>query len=236
MFHGFVAECWDPLAAQAFGSVLRLCREGVIAKLACNKKGLPQTIEKLAGVQAHKFMIPTRLAGGSAAPRSRATGGPHIGVLGQDLFRKNVHNQVAAALLIDGATVHVAGKLRLDYWGRHHRLVRHPALLPHRDYVDLLGQMDLNLHLSFSESWGQVAAESLAMRVPCMIANHSDIYDHDPVLRERLVSGSFDDPDQLSREIRAALHDREALAERGRTCVAALNRRADAQLREFLAL
>ena len=90
-------------------------------------------------------MVPTRVAGRSAIPR-RSGAGLHIGVHSYALFRKNIHNQVAAALLSDGATVHVAGERKL-------------------------------FHLSFSELWGQVAAESLAVGVPCMIANHSDIYD-----------------------------------------------------------
>jgi glycosyltransferase involved in cell wall biosynthesis len=236
MFHGFISEFGqDHSMNQLFQTILQLCREGVIARLACNKKGLPQTIERIAGIRAYKFMVPTRVAGGCGVPRRRSeAGGLHIGVLAYDLFRKNIHNQVAAALLIDGATVHVSGEPALDYWGCNHRLIRHPKVMPHRDYVDLLGQMDLNLHLSFSESWGQVTAESLAMGVPCIIANHSDMYDHDPVLRDRLVSANFDDAEALSEDIRIVLNERDVLAERGRGYVEVLNQRAEAYLKEFL--
>jgi len=235
MYHGFVAECADPVLAEAFATVLRLRREGVIAKLACNKRGLPETIEKIAGLAAHEFTVPTRVAGRVGGPRRDPRDGLHIGVLGYDLPRKNIHNQATAALLIDGATVHVAGEPGLDYWGCGHRLRRHPAIQPHREYVDLLGRMDLNLHLSFSESWGQLAVESLAMGVPCMIANHSDIYDHDPALRACLVSANLDDPHALSRDIRLVLEQRDALAARARSHVEALNQRADDSLRRFLA-
>ena len=236
LFHGFLAECGqEEDTNRLFHTMLQLCRDGVIFRLACNKKGLPQTIERLAGIKVYKFMVPTRVMGTSAAPRTSGAGGMHIGVLAYDLFRKNIHNQVAAALLIDGATVHVAGQPKLDYWGCNHRLVRHPEVVPHRDFVALLGQMDLNLHLSFSESWGQVTAESLAVGVPCMIANCSDIYDHDPVLRDRLVSSNIDDPNALAQDIQTVLNEREGLAERGKRYVDVLNQHAEAYLKEFLA-
>lgn len=236
LFHGFLSECGqEDTTNRLFHTMLRLCREGVIARLACNKKGLPQTIEKIAGIRAYKFMVPTRVEATSATPPRNSAGGIHLGVLAYDLFRKNIHNQVAAALLIDGATVHVAGEPKLEYWGCNHRLVRHPEVMPHREFVALLAQMDLNLHLSFSESWGQVTAESLAVGVPCMIANHSDVYDDDPVLRDRLVSSNFDDPHALARDIQKVLDERDALARRGRRHVDLLNRQADAYLQAFLA-
>jgi hypothetical protein len=157
VFHGFLSECGQsPLSSQPFKAVLRLCRAGVIAKLACNKKGLPETIGRLAGLRVHKVILPTRVAQFPVRRAiQRAPGEIHIGVLAHDTFRKNIHNQVAAALLIDGATVHVAGTPAVDYWDCKHRLVHHPETMPHGDYVSLLGQMDINLHLSFSESWGR---------------------------------------------------------------------------------
>jgi glycosyltransferase involved in cell wall biosynthesis len=236
VFHGFLSECGQtPLNAQPFKAVLRLCRDGVIAKLACCKKGLPETIGRLTGLRAHKIMVPTRVTAASADQTiRRGPGECHIGVLAHDTFRKNIHNQVAAALMIEGATVHVAGRPEVDYWDCTHRLVHHPATMPHRDYVSLLGRMDVNLHLSFSESWGQVAAESLAMGVPCIIANHSDVYDYDPTLRRRLVSENFDNPYELSNDVARVIEEREALADRCTRYVDLLNRKAEELLKEFL--
>ena len=236
MYHGFLAECdLSQQTSRPIKVMLELCRDGVIAKLASNKKGLPETIRRLTGLNVHKFMVPTRVAAVSA-DRSIRTGreGCHIGVLAHDTFRKNIHNQVAAALMIEGATVHVAGRPEVDYWGCDHRLVYHPKTMPHHDYVGLLGQMDVNLHLSFSESWGQLTAESLAMGVPCLIANHSDIYDYDPLLRERLVSPHFDDPLALAGDVARVIEERHALADRCRQYVGTLNRMADVLLKEFL--
>lgn len=236
VFHGFLAECGlTSRSALPFAAILRLCRAGTIAKLACNKKGLPEAIGRLTGLRAHKIILPTRVANPPVPSHGeRASGELHIGVLAHDTFRKNIHNQVTAALLIDGATVHVAGTPALGYWGCPHRLVHHPATIPHGDYVSLLGSMDVNLHLSFSESWGQVTAESLAMGVPCLIADHSDVYDYDPLLREHLVSPHFDDPLALASDVVRVIEERHALAGRCREYVGTLNRMAEHLLREFL--
>ncbi len=236
LFHGFLSEFGQtPWNSQPFNAILRLCRDGVITKLACNKKGLPETIERLAGLRVHKVILPTR-ASQFPARRTiqRAPGEIHIGVLAHDTFRKNIHNQVAAALLIDGTRVHVAGTPAVDYWDCEHRLVHHPATMPHRDYVSLLGQMDINLHLSFSESWGQITAESLAMGVPCIIANHSDIYDYDTILKNALVSHNFDNPYELSKEVASVIVERDALGERCAAYVNVLNQKAEELLKAFL--
>lgn len=235
LYHGFVAECVDPDLAAAFAIVLRLRREGVIGKLACNKKGLPETIEKITGLGTYAFTVPTRVSRRPSGLSRGAREGLHIGVLGYDLLRKNIHNQVAAALMVDGATVHVAGGQGFAYWGCDDRVRRHPEILPHDEYVELLGQMDLNLHLSFSESWGQLAVESIAMGVPCLTAKHCDIYDGDPALGDRLRSTNLDDPYALSRDIRLVLAEGDSLTERLRSHVDALNQRADEGLRDFLA-
>lgn len=236
LYHGSLAECGDDDdTSERLRALLRLCRDGVIARLACSRKGLARTIERIAGIRAYEFSVPAPLAAKPATRKKTSGEGLHIGVLGCDMLRGNIANQVAAALLIEGTTVHVAGEPRLDYWNCNHRLVRHEDVLPRREYLDLLRAMDLNLDLAFSGSCGQLAADSLAVGVPCMLAHPSDIYDQDLVLRDRLVSPHFDDPDALSRDIATVLRDRDALVERGRRYAGVLSQRADALLKQFLA-
>lgn len=236
LFHGAVSECGrSHEGAQALETILRLTRRGVITKLACTKPGLPETISPITGVPVHTLTIPTAIP--REGPRRRiADDRRQIGVLGgaHDPFGKNVHAQVAAALLVDEAVVHVPEDLDVSYWDCEHRLVRHPTLLSHDAFTAVLGDMDVNLHLSFSESWGQVTAESLARGIPCLTAPRSGIYDHDAVLREVLVSDHFDNPWELSRHIHAVLDDRPRISPRCRALVADLNRLAAARLDEFL--
>jgi hypothetical protein len=72
------------------------------------------------------------------------------------------------------------------------------------------------------------------MGVPCLIANHSDVYDYDPTLRRRLVSEHFDNPYELSNEVASVMEDREALSERCTRYVGVLNQKAEELLKEFI--
>ena len=92
----------------------------------------------------------------------------HIGVFGGDTFNKNLHNQVAHALLMEQSIVHVADKSVFRYFGQDLRIVEHGKNLPREKFLQVLGSMDLNLYCSYSESWGLVVDESQAMGVPCL--------------------------------------------------------------------
>lgn len=234
-FHGFLAECGQSDEARhAFATLMHLLRGGVISKLACCKKGLPETIERLTGHHVHRC-VPATPAPVPPPPRPRPADGLHLGVLAQHHFRKNIETQLAAALLVERAFVHTAGPDGIDYWRAGDRVIRHPALMTHDAYRACLASMDVNLHASYSESWGQVTTESLAQGVPCIVTHHSDVFDDDPALRACLVSPHFDDPPKLAEDIRRVVAMRHDLANPCRALVGRLNARA-AHLREaFLA-
>ena len=48
------------------------------------------------------------------------------------------------------------------------RIIEHGKNLTHDRFLQVLGSMDLNLYMSYSESWGLVAYESEALGVPCI--------------------------------------------------------------------
>lgn len=47
------------------------------------------------------------------------------------------------------------------------RIIEHGKNLSRERFLSILGSMDLNLYMSYSESWGLVAYESEAMGVKC---------------------------------------------------------------------
>jgi glycosyltransferase involved in cell wall biosynthesis len=67
--------------------------------------------------------------------------------------------------MIDNVVVHVLDKSIFKYLGMNHRIVEHGENLPREQFLAILGSMDLNLYMSFNESWGLVAKESEAMGV-----------------------------------------------------------------------
>lgn len=48
------------------------------------------------------------------------------------------------------------------------RIIEHGKNLTRDRFLQVLGSMDLNLYMSYSESWGLVAYESEALGVPCV--------------------------------------------------------------------
>lgn len=63
------------------------------------------------------------------------------------------------------------------------RIVEHGKNLPREKFLGILGSMDLNLYMSYSESWGLVAYESEALGVPCI---HSFQVDYLEIINEEL--------------------------------------------------
>jgi glycosyltransferase involved in cell wall biosynthesis len=72
------------------------------------------------------------------------------------------------ALLIEKAIIHVLDKSIFSYLNMDNRIIEHGKNLPKEKFLGILGSMDLNLYMSYSESWGLVTYESEAMGVRCI--------------------------------------------------------------------
>jgi glycosyltransferase involved in cell wall biosynthesis len=234
IYHGFLSELANnPGQSASLQRLMQLAKERTLHKIGFNKKGLAETLQALWDVPCHKIIIKTPEDIFSMTKKS-TDGKIHIGVLGNDQFRKNIHNQVAAALLVENAIVHVTGNPQLDHLNPGERTCYHPANQPREDYLKLLGEMDINLHISFSESWGQVTMESLASGVPCLIAEHSDILDYDPSLKSLLTVTEYDNSFAIAEAIKKIIPLRAQIAEQGKAYVQKVNAIAETQLRNFL--
>lgn len=119
-------------------------------------------------------------------------------------YNKNRHTQVAAAALVKNSIVHVLETNEFDYGIPDNRIVAH-SNLNRNDFLALLGSKDLNLYCSFSESWGQVVIESLALNVPCIYSNNSGI--SDIIESKKYVVSEYDNIVSISKKIKTILID-----------------------------
>jgi len=158
----------------------------------------------------------------------------HLGVFGGSTFNKNLHNQVVAALLVEDSMVHVSDSSPFAYLNCDHQIIAHGNTLSHAEYVGLLGAMDINLYLSFSESFGQVVLESLAMGVPCLSSTTSNVLDGNAYLQQHLQVAALDSPTVIASSIMAALNNRVAISEEGLAFVKKSNAKAEKLLNVFL--
>ncbi len=168
IYHGTFAELHDKKNQLRFAEITDLALKGDIHKVGFISKGMAGTVEKILGFDCYSIDIPKP----SLTPlENKIDLDPnlfHIGVFGGDTFNKNLHNQVAHALLMEQSIVHVADKSVFRYFGQDLRIVEHGKNLPREKFLQVLGSMDLNLYCSYSESWGLVVDESQAMGVPCL--------------------------------------------------------------------
>ena len=133
-----------------------------------------------------------------------------IGLLGAGtrLAVKNFFTQRAAACMMAGAEVHVNG-LPPGPWNEWHVnfcagtiIIR--GHMPSDVFTKELGEMDINLYVSWTDAVPNVVSNSLASGVPVITSDTSPWFDASPLLRDLLVEARVDDPHAIyQRMLRA---------------------------------
>lgn len=167
-------------------------RRGV--EIMCNSTRLMGELRSLTGVLRvsdslvsfgpNVYPAPARRA---TIPRPEVEGGAlHIGCFGAIRPLKNHLAQAIAALVfadhnvklrfhinaprIEGGGDPVLKNLRALFAATpRHELVEHPWL-SHREFLDLLGKMDLAMQVSFSETFNIVAADAVDCGIPVVVS------------------------------------------------------------------
>ncbi len=182
IYHGTWSEMHDKTQRDWMARLFQLTRTGKIKKLGFIKKGMAETVNQLYGFDCKHIPLPPPKIPKGLQKLNLDRSKFHIGVFGADTFNKNLHNQVVHALLLENAIIHVLDKSIFEYLNMSNRIVEHGKNLPKEKFLQILGSMDLNLYMSYSESWGLVAYESEAMGVPCLYYNKdlnwSDLINH----------------------------------------------------------
>ena len=231
VLHGTFTEMGNsPAAAAAMITPVNLRRKNKIGKLAAVRKSVAEFIT--ANWQVPVFELANKCSIDGVVLPDKPIQGVNIGVMGANTFNKNLHNQVAAALLVKNAFVHVSKGEGFEYLDTQ-LLVEHPRL-DRSAFIGLLSQMDVNMHLSFSESWGQVAAESMLTGVPCLVSPNTNLLDDDSFLKAELTVNRTDAPLEIAERINSVLAKRNEISVRSKEYIQKLNLKADVLLTEFL--
>jgi hypothetical protein len=168
IFHGTISEFHSPEKQKWIGRKIQLAKADKINRVGFVKTGMAEVFNKLYGFDCFHAPLPTPEIPKHLEKLKLDRNKFHIGVFGADTFNKNLHNQVIHALLIENAVVHVLDKSIFNYLNQNDRIVEHRKNLSREKFLSILGSMDLNLYMSYSESWGLVAYESEAMGVKCV--------------------------------------------------------------------
>lgn len=233
IYHGFLAElAQNDFQQSAFMSMIDARKIGLIDELGFAKKGLSLTVNKLYGFNSCEIILinPAKIE------QDKFSSGIDIGVLVNNTFRKNFHNMVGAAMLMDEAKIHVTDTKELKYWNEKDRVIAH-GFMDQTKFVELLGRMTVNLHVTFSEaSGGQVCSESISQGVPCISAYSSSFFDYDDYLKEKLIVQGIDDSWYIYQKIEEVLADYEQISKRCVEYAIELNRISNIYLCNFISI
>jgi glycosyltransferase involved in cell wall biosynthesis len=147
---------------------------------------------------------------------------PDIGVFSEMNAMKNTTTAVAIALAYSGETVVHTIEKPFIYPGLSsdrveiHGWQRLPQLL------ELMAKMDVNLMLSFTESYGLLVTQSWAAGTPCIVSPaYRPLLLGDDLLHEYCYVERVDDADTILRKIRACITARDKITQR---CQQTLNK------------
>jgi hypothetical protein len=166
IYHGTISEFHDPVHKKFIQQLISFGKLKKIKRFGFVKEGLAEIFTKLYNFNCFHQPLNAPLIPEGIKKMELDNTKIHIGVFGADTFNKNLHNQVIHALMIDEVIVHVLDKSVFSYLDKDERIIEHGKNLPKEQFLTILGSMDLNLYMSFNESWGLVAKESVAMGVP----------------------------------------------------------------------
>lgn len=197
IFHGALSELSDEKSEKRFFNMIELARNGHIKKIGFVKSGLDIWCSELFNVPTSLLLLkPLQYKNQSNKIIDSKI---KIGVFGNNTFNKNTYNQIAAALLIPDAEVHTTIDTKFPEFG--FKIKVHP-FMNHEDFLNLLSQMDLNLHLSFSEGMGgQVFTESLSQGVPCLTSYNNEYLKFDKEILELFTVQQYENPWQIKNAI-----------------------------------
>ncbi|MFN8317566.1 MAG: hypothetical protein U0T32_14050 [Chitinophagales bacterium] len=168
LFHGTISEFYSRDTQIIVENFVNRAMNGTIKDVGFVKSGLSDIFNKLYNIKTYQVAFPLPEIPNNIVRLELDKTKIHIGVFGANTFNKNLHNQVINALLYENTVVHVLEKSIFSYLNKNDRIVEHGKNLPRTTFLNILASMDLNLYMSFNESFGLVAYESEALGVPCV--------------------------------------------------------------------
>jgi hypothetical protein len=165
LYHGTISEFHDPTQQKFIEQLISFGKTKKINRFGFVKEGLAEVFSKLYAFDCYHQPLAAPIIPEGIKKIDLDKTKIHVGVFGADTFNKNLHNQVIHSLMIENVIVHVLDKSVFQYLGMDERIVEHGKNLPREQFLSILGSMDLNLYMSFNESWGLVAKESEAIGV-----------------------------------------------------------------------
>lgn len=217
---------------EVFGKLVGLAEQKLVRKLGFVKHGLAEYFRQ-RGLPAEYVMNICKMPSLPPAPVPDS-GQLQVGVFAPNIVHKNVETQVIGALMVPGTMVHTLEPIHAEYLrADQHRFTQH-GLLPHNEFVRLLGTMHATCYVSLVECYPMTVLESIFSGAVCLTSNTSQIFAFDDELHDAFVVEHHDSPAAIARKLSIALDRRAELIPRAQAYLGGLNERAARRWHEFL--
>jgi len=225
VFHSSTAPSTFAKESVLLDEMIDLAKAGVLDGIGFMKPGMAECLRRL-GIHAYPLYNRSKLGEKPRETKPFAQGPMNIGVFVPNLVHKNLSTQVMAALSIPESIVNLTElpDLGLD---RYMDRIRVHGLLPHANFLERLGEMDVNLYVSLSECFPMTVVESLERGVVCLTSNATAIFDDDEFLRKALVVPHLDDPSAIASQAERAVSNRVEIVARAHAHLQRVNEKAD---------
>jgi glycosyltransferase involved in cell wall biosynthesis len=205
IFHGALSELSEPKNEKQLLKIIENTQSGKIKRLGFVKSGLDKWAKKTFAIDCVQLQLKPLPFMNHSDRKNKNNAKIKIGIFGNTSFNKNLYNQIAGALAVDNTEIHTTIHTGFEEIGFEDRIIVHP-FMNHHQFIELLSQMTLNLHLSFSEGMGgQVFTESLSQGIPCLTSYNNEYLKFDTDLLELLTVEQYDNPWEIKKAIERVL-------------------------------
>ncbi len=209
IYHGGVAELnGNTLRQKQIGNILNLANTNVINRIGVVKEGLKEWFEKSTNAKTFRVIPITHIPKNIKIEKYNDEK-VHIGVFGNSSYNKNRHTQVIAASMIENSVVHIIAPNEFDYVLESNRIKIHENC-DRKSFLKLLGSMDVNIYCSYSESWGQIVLESIALETPCLFSYNSGLHNF---LGDQFLIKNCDNIQEIHSKLKSVLEKKTSLKE-----------------------
>jgi glycosyltransferase involved in cell wall biosynthesis len=233
IYHGGLAELAGSESRQfQMEEIIQLANQGIINRIGVVKEGLDSWFKNKTSTKVFR-VIPTLKIPDNLNIIKFDDGKTHIGVFGNSSYNKNRHSQVVAASMIENSVIHIIEPNEFNYTIDSNKIITHKNL-NRNEFLSLLGSMDINLYCSYSESWGQVVLESIALGIPCITTANSGILNWDNELSNHLIVKEYDNINAIKNQIKVVLNNHSHISILGKNYITIVNHTANQKINALL--
>lgn len=206
--------------------------DGCIEKMGFVKRDVAAYFKE-RGVNA--FLIMNRPPKFNSFKHKLGKGKLKVGVWGNDrddMWHRNLLNQVVSGLMIKNSEVHVNGLP--DYFFLDENRINRHGILPKEKYVPLLRSMDINLYVSFTDAFPMTVIESMSYGIPCIVSDTSEVYDGNRYLKKMLTESKIDSPLAMKNRIELVVKNYDKIKKEIASHIPVLEKKIEKTIVEFL--